>query len=234
MSVRRGILVRFLEDWNGGDEEFRTLLTVGLFLSDDDRISDIALSKLLNHESPILDEELVDRVLSVCSPLETAATLWGLLGFTLSPQTFQTLFLRVFESTGDAAVLHQLGGAANDYLRHHPDGFRVPEDLSSRLLQSENVDHRIIGLKLLKHTHLPFDVLVGLFTEALRGGCACEQCGALHEVEEILDGSGAGVINSLDRDVLGPFLRAIDTVAGESKDLDIGSACRRIVSMIRA
>lgn len=125
------------------------------------------------------------------SPLELARQLWHIPNMTelacVPPRRFQTLFDRVYQSTDDEEALWRLGGATNDYLRANPGAFCVPPELPRRLLASQNVDARIVGLKLLIRCRVPDAEIVEAIVNALRRRDDYEGCGGIHELSNFLD-----------------------------------------------
>ncbi|MEX1039882.1 MAG: hypothetical protein WDZ51_04590 [Pirellulaceae bacterium] len=125
------------------------------------------------------------------SPLELARQLWHIPNMTeltcLPPSRFQTLFDRVYQSTDDEEALWRLGGATNDYLRANPGSFCVPAELPRRLLASQNVDARVVGLKLLNRCSASDEEVVAAITNALRRRDDYESNGGMVELSNFLD-----------------------------------------------
>lgn len=82
-------------------------------------------------------------------PLTLADALWCQEAAELAPDRFRVLFERAYTAAPDIFCMWQLGGALNDYLRHNPAALEIPSDLPDRLLASDDVEARVIGLKLL-------------------------------------------------------------------------------------
>ena len=78
-----------------------------------------------------------------------AQALWASESIAFDPVEFQARFDAIYAASDGIATLWRLGGAANDYLHHHPGSIQVPHELAPTLLRSRLVDGRIIGLKLL-------------------------------------------------------------------------------------
>jgi hypothetical protein len=232
MSSKYDLFVRFLESCGGHEVDFQRILTICVFLCDDARIVDIVNTKSLTEWPLRLDEDLVLKVLAHGAPFEIASSLWGLVGSQLSPRAFGEQFSRVYTSTDDMRVLHQLGGAINDYLRLHPGCLDVPDDLASRLLASSNVDHRIIGLKLLKHARWTTDTIVAYFVRALRSDSVLEHYGGLYEIGQVLDQADSDCLSLLNSHSLAELVRALRALASTTDDNDVRYACHRIMSQL--
>jgi hypothetical protein len=125
------------------------------------------------------------------TPLALARELWRVDNIpevcALSPAQFRQLFDRVYEATDDVEALWQLGGATNDYLRSNPSAFEVPLDLARRLLYSDDVEARVIGLKLLNRRSDVVEEIVSEIVRALARQDNYESTGGIHELGEFLD-----------------------------------------------
>jgi hypothetical protein len=141
-----------------------------------------------------------------------AKELWAIGSTEISPAEFQSRFDHIYQSAEGPATLWHLGGAVNDYLRHHPDTIRVPESLAPTLLASPMVDSRIIGLKLLNRCSTDTTRICAEIGRALRSGHEGEVYGGLHEL-----GNLASRLSSCDRHVVNELSVCLDKLQ-ESTD----------------
>jgi hypothetical protein len=115
-----------------------------------------------------------------------AKELWTNEARSLEPAEFQSRFDAIYLAAEGPATLWQLGGAANDYLRSHPDSIKVPEELVTALLGSKLVDGRIIGLKLLNRCSIDNNTILSAISEALESHSKQEILGGLCELSNLL------------------------------------------------
>jgi hypothetical protein len=105
----------------------------------------------------------------------------------LDPGEFRREFDRIYDDSDDIRALWQLGGATNDYLRANPDAMAVPPELPRRLLGSQHLDARVIGLKLLNRSAVPDTEVVAAIIRAMNRRDGYESCGGLFELGLLLD-----------------------------------------------
>jgi hypothetical protein len=122
------------------------------------------------------------------TPLRIARALWSLEGRELAPAAFRELFERAYREANDLETLWQLGGAINDFLRHRPGTLEVPPQLPWRLLQSDDVEARVIGLKLLNRIDVSDAERIEELARAIECHDGYESVGGLHELGQFLEG----------------------------------------------
>ena len=115
-----------------------------------------------------------------------AKALWSPESNELSASEFQAQFDAIYSAAEGLATLWQLGGAANDYLRLHPDSIVVPEELAPKLVASSMVDARIIGLKLLVRCSWDIRLIGSSICKALESKHEHELYGGLCELHNSL------------------------------------------------
>jgi hypothetical protein len=128
------------------------------------------------------------------SPRTLAEQMWTTDGLELDPTRFLELYHRVRSETDDLYALWRLGGATNDYLRHHPTAFPAPEDLARMLLAARHREARVIGLKLFTRCDVPADRFLAEVVRALNRKSDYEVCGGFHELSMWIDQQLARVI----------------------------------------
>jgi hypothetical protein len=143
-STLSNLFVRYLFECQRQRNVDTRLTTAALFLTDDCELGDCMRSG-----GDWLDADLIDEVLKVASPLEIGLVLRSSIGFRLAPEVFANHFFRAIDSSSDFLTYKHLGGAAKDYLRHHPEAFDIPNKLVDILLGAPDADARWIGLRLL-------------------------------------------------------------------------------------
>ncbi len=116
-----------------------------------------------------------------------AKALWSLEANTLSSSDFQARFDAIYSASEGIATLWHLGGAANDYLRHHPGSIVVPQELPLTLLASRLVNGRIVGLKLLTRLSGDSSLVSYWICRSLESSKRTEVYGGLHELHNYLD-----------------------------------------------
>jgi hypothetical protein len=127
---------------------------------------------------------------------QLAKELWSGEAIGLAPTEFQSRFDAICETTADIEVLWQLGGAVNDYLRAHPNSVAVPPDLPFKLLASDHVQRRIVGLKLLHRLGAPLPQLLSHICSALQSQTQDELYGGLFVLGELLRHSPPNLSNN--------------------------------------
>ncbi|MEX2310678.1 MAG: hypothetical protein WD738_24135 [Pirellulales bacterium] len=116
-----------------------------------------------------------------------AKDLWSVEALEMEPAEFQTRFDAIYASAEGIATYWHLGGAANDYLQHHPNSITVPPELAPRLLASRMVDGRIIGLKLLNRCSSDLNLIATWICRALQSKKKkTELYGGLCELSDLL------------------------------------------------
>jgi hypothetical protein len=131
--------------------------------------------------------------MSIDGTASLAKKLWDELSSTLCPDEFQARFDEIYRRAEGPATLWRLGGAANDYLRKHPDSVRVPCELAPALLASSLVDARIIGLKLLIRTSQDWGAIHAELCRALESRHVSTRLGGLCELHNALHRCGKGL-----------------------------------------
>jgi hypothetical protein len=116
-----------------------------------------------------------------------AKALWTFEALDLEAAEFQRRFDALYATAEGPATFWQLGGAANDYLRHHPGSIVVPSELAPALLASTMADGRIIGLKLLNRCSTDVTAIITAICRALESRHEGEMCGGMCELENLLD-----------------------------------------------
>jgi hypothetical protein len=120
------------------------------------------------------------------TPLEAARALWSSEALKLSPATFRGLFDRAYAQAIDLETLWQLGGAIFDFLRQYPGTLPVPQQLPWRLLQSDDVEARVVGLKLLDHIEVSDAACIDEVVRAIERHDGYESAGGLAELGRLL------------------------------------------------
>lgn len=100
---------------------------------------------------------------------------------------FKELFDKTYQQADDLETRWQLGGAINDYLRRYPNTVSVPLGLPWQLLQSDDVEARVIGLKLVNRCNVPNTQRIDEFIRAIERGDDYESVGGLHELGQFLE-----------------------------------------------
>lgn len=179
------LFVRFVEH-RGIDDTTRGLVTAALLVTNDERLWRLLENKALVRP---LQEDLVADILALGESHEVARVLWAGIGRFVSPECFLKLFQRLATSSSDLATLHASLGAAVDHLRHHRGAFTIPRDMVSGLLLSADPEQRIIGLKAFcRHCAAGWAERISEVVKALRSENWYEQCGAVRELQGLLDG----------------------------------------------
>ncbi len=144
-------------------------------------------------------------------PRELAERLWSAEALALSPEEFQALFDRVYRNSDDIRRLWRLGGAANDYLRHHPHAIPVPPELAWTLLRSDHREARVIGLKLLNRIDVSDEALLGEILRAIERADDHESIGGLFELGNYLDRAGSRSLSHVAH-TIGKLRKAIQAI----------------------
>ncbi len=227
------VLLNFLQRQGGVNGKTRAVATVAAFLSDDRR-----LFALLSPENS-LQEDLVLEILSAGDARQASKLLWWPVGPFVTPQTFISIYRSLLPASSDLAVLYALTGAAVDFLRPHPRALTISQDSAERLLNSDDCDHRVVGLKALRrHSGVSLAQMLVHIDRALKSESWQERCGGLHELLHLLEES--------DRQAMAPvgatgFAELEETLAGiregslgESVDLrPMAEECAILLAQMR-
>lgn len=224
MPIGRDAILDFLAKTPRADTKRQTVFTACILaaedISEDVRLAVVQdLDRLESVTQTLLDESLVSAVISRLSTEEKARLLWSLFGMCMSPPLFCNVFFELYSTSDDLVVLHQIGGAANDYLRRRRGALKLPEELCRCLLKSQNVDHRVVGLKLLKHSIIPTHEVLTVLAESLNNKSPTEGEAALCEVHYVLELTDGNI--DADPDDLELLMRALDSFAARVSDEDI-------------
>jgi hypothetical protein len=162
------------------------------------------------------------------SPRSLAKRMWSSDGQQLAPQDFLALYERVRTATDELIPLWQLGGATNDFLRHHPDAFPAPIDLARFLLSAKHCDAQIVGLKLFTRCEVPAEELLAEAVRALRQKDDSVICGGLHELSIWLDRQlkAWAKLSAAQLDSIEAALRSIRD--SKAADYNVESATRQL------
>jgi len=159
---------------------------------------------------------------------EMAQTMWKVVhDYAWKADEFSSLFDRVYSNADDVDTLWQLAGATNDYLRLGLGSFPVPVELPKRLLSSDHLEARVIGLKLYGRCPVREDDVIAKIIEALNRPEEYEQYGGFYEAGNLVERcriSGA----RLSRDSVEPLVAAITTFVDGRDDNDQRASRHRI------
>lgn len=126
-----------------------------------------------------------------------AKALWSIESLALPSQVLQSRFDEIYLSAQGPATLWHLGGAANDYLRANPGSIHVPEELIESLLDSQIVDGRVIGLKLVNRCSTNVELICTSICRALESTHEGEFYGGLFELTTFLERARTGNVFSV-------------------------------------
>ncbi len=156
--------------------------------------------------------------------------VWSQQAVDLPPDQFRKLFARIYDNCRDIPTLWQLGGATNDYLRIYPDALTVPTDLPTMLLNSNDIETRIIGLKLLNRCNISDELIISEIIRAMQRRDQYESCGGFYELGELLDRHQTN-----GSEIEGDLVRRLQQVLAtfrEDEDDDTRSSARHLLERL--
>lgn len=224
------IFERWVKRHGATTDRTRSLLTLAAFISDDERLLQLRLEAPGNW----LDETLADELLTVAEPNEVVTALADGIGSCLSPGLFQKYFDWTLAHTTDIDLLSRLMFAAAMYLRHRrPGAFQLPYSLARRLLASQDLDHRLGGLKSLVHSEASVNEIYTELAKALQTDDFQERWTGIGSLLWLLESEPTRRAAELDPKVLTELQRVLSEAANRAPDDNERVALGRCEALIK-
>lgn len=203
-------------------------MTLAVFLSDDERLEH------LRHEAPVgwLDESLVEEWFSLAEPEEVVSLLTCRIGPHLSNEVFKRVFDRTLAASSDIDVISGLMFVAGLYLDRHPDAFLLPRNLADKLLASDDLDHRLAGIKAFRHSMVSLNEIFAQIVAALNRDDCEEKWAGLSQLEQLLEEKGRQLAEATQQNVLQELRNVLTQLADTTQDTNIRRAaahCRALL-----
>lgn len=226
-SSEVAVFVKWVRQHQGMSDRVRHCMTAVKLLADDDE-----LVRFLHRESPAgwADETLIEEFFSVADPPETVELL-SRFARHLSPALFKKVFDRTLQTSSDIEVLSRLMWVAGMYLDRNLGAFPLPRSLADRLLASEDLDHRLGGLKALRHSLASSDEVVRQITAAMKRGWEDKWAG-LSPLCRILDEQGARLADAISAETLNELRNVLAHIAETDSEPDARRAAARCIGLL--
>lgn len=213
------IFIRWVLRHGVRSDRVRPYLTLASLLCDNEMLV------RLQHDAPVgsLDEALLEEFLSLAVPREAVAILKGRIGPHISPEMFKRAFQRTLAESSDIEVLSGLMWVAGMYLDRHPGAFQLPRELADQLLASEELDHRLAGLKALRHTGASSTEILVQITGVLKRDDWHEKWAGLSQLRQLLEEKGPTLADATEQRTL----EELQTILEHLADTDPDANARR-------
>ncbi|NUN03862.1 MAG: hypothetical protein HUU41_22365 [Bryobacteraceae bacterium] len=223
------VFVRWLLRHGVTDDRARPYFTVATLVCDHETLS------RLRDQAPagLLDEVLAEEFFSLADPRETVEMLTFRIGPDISPEMFKKVFERTLAASSDIEVLSGLIWVAGMYLDRHPGAFPLPRNLADELLASEDLDHRLAGLKALRHSTASSPEIVAQITTALKRDDWQEKWAGLSQLGQVLEATGLQLMGATDHKTLEELRSVLTEIADTVPDANARRAaahCRALLS----
>lgn len=206
----------------------RPFLTIAVLLSDDERLMRI----IQDGSADTVDQELLEELLSFADPSETVQLLTQRVGAYLSPQTFKRVFDRTLAATDDLNTISGLVYVAGLFLERNPGAFQLPRDLVNQLLNSDDLDQRIGGLKACRHCMASSTEVFTHFIHALKRNVWEDKWLALSQLRQMLVEGGSQLAEATERITLEELRTTLHQVAQTDPEIEAVVAAERCVSLL--
>jgi hypothetical protein len=180
----------------------------------------------------LLDESLAEEFLSLADPRETVEMLSLRIGRDISPDLFRKAFDRVVAASSDIDVLSGLMFVAGLYLDRHPSAFSLPRNLAHLLLRSADVDHRLAGLKALRHSTSSSGEIIVLLTAALKSDDCQERDAGLSQLQQLLETDERPRVEAADQETLDELRDVLAEVVDTALDVNTRRAAARCAALL--
>ena len=223
-----GVFIRWVLRHGVTSGGTRDLVTLATFLSDDERLAQLQREPFVGW----LDEAFVDELLSLAEPAEVITLLTQRIGRHISPEMFKRVFDRTLAASSDIEVLSGLMFVAGLYLDRHPGAFPLPRNLADQLLASEDLDHRLAGLKSLRHSMASSGEIVAQITTALKRDDWQERWAGLSQLGRLLEDKGSQLAEPTEGRTLDELRDVLMQLADTAPDADTRRAaahCRALL-----
>ena len=224
------VFIRWVLRHGVTSERTRPLVTLATFLSDDERLAG------LQREAPIgsLDEALMDEFLSLADPQETVTLLAFRIGPYISPEMFRNVFERTLAASADIEVLSGLMFVAGLYLDRHPGAFPLPRKGADQLLASADLDHRLAGLKALRHSMASSSEIIAQIIVALKRDDWQERWAGLSQLAQLLEQGGSQLAEATEQKTLAELRNVLTQVANIAPDTNARRAAAHCIALLWA
>ena len=222
------VFMKWVRQHHVMSDRVRHCLTVVKLLADDDE-----LLRFLHRESPEgwAAETLIEEFFSVADPPETVELLKKRFGMQFSPELFKKVFDRTLQASSDIEVLSGLMWVAGMYLDRNLGAFPLSRSLADRLLASEDLDHRLGGLKALRHSLASPDEVARHITAAMKRGGEDKWAG-LSPLCRILDEPGARLADAISAEALNELRNVLAHITETDSEADARRAAARCISLL--
>jgi hypothetical protein len=209
-------------------ERARSLLTLAVLLCDDEEVR-----RFTNETSgDWLDKELVEELLSFAKPEEVAALL-SRLGRDVPANVFKAAFDRAVGVLSDIDAISKLVFVASLFLQLHPGAFQLPRPSVDQLLASNDLDHRIAGVRAVRHSLYSSTEVLATITGALLKDVWEEKWTGLSQLLYFLEERGAHATKGADRKVLDDLLNVLARIADSDPETDSQHAASHCIALLR-
>lgn len=223
------LFMRWVRRHGVASDRVRPYITAAMLLADDESLLDLL------HKAPVgsLDEDFLDEMLSLASPSETVELLQQRICRQASVDLFKRIFDRTLSASSDIDVLSGLMWVAGMYLDRHPGAFQLPRNLAEQLLVSDDLDHRLAGLKAFRHSNASRAEVVTQLTAALQRGVREDRWSALFQLGEVLDAIKVQRLEASVAETLVALRIVLTSIAGTDPDDNVRRAAERCIGLLR-
>lgn len=224
------VFIKWMLHHGATSDRVRPYLTLVTLVCDNETLA------RLRDDMPVgfLDEALVEEFLSLADPRETVEMLTYRIGRDISPQLFSKVFERTLATSSDIGVLSGLMFVAGLFLDRHPHAFQLPRKLTDQLLGSVDVDHRLAGLKALRHSMASSTEIVAQLTRALNRDDWREKWAGLSQLEQLLEENGPQLAEATEQQTLNEVRIVLTQMMGTAPGADARRAAERCLALLRA
>ena len=229
-NVGVDVFVRWMRRHGVTNNRARTCFTVAKLVCDGE-----TLYRLLDEVPACLpDESLVEELLSLADPRETVEMLSSRIGPNISPEMFRGVFERTLAASSDIEVLSVLMFEAGMYLDRHPGAFVLPRDLAEQLLNSDDLDHRLAGLKALHHGVASPAEIVAHVTRALKREDREDRWAGLSQLTYLLEEQGPRLAEAVEREALDELRKVLAQMMDTATDANVRPMAARCGALLQA
>ena len=228
------LFLKLVEREGANPDELRKLRTIGYLLGDSSLRTELIKNFSSQYIESALDRSIVEELSLLASPEEFGDVFWSTLGLRLSSERFYEVLMRVLNASPAIAITHRAMGAAVDYLRFFPQSFLLPSCSVRILLDSDNFDHRVIGLKASLDSEVDAMEIVGVIMRGLDARVFDEIALSLFILSEILRGRRLNILREIDDPLLQNVCDPLTKIANNpTVEIDFRGTSQNVLEQIR-
>jgi hypothetical protein len=142
----------------------------------------------------------------------------------LPTDEFVTLYNRCLRESSDLAVIWQVLGAGVSFSQIRGIEIAAPTAAVESLLRSDDVEHRVVGMKAMFCTELPLESLLRYILVGLEKSDCYERAGAICSLLTLIDSVRRSFIPHINIQLLSGIVRRLNEICMDPECAELKSS----------